>query len=83
MSQPSITDRVSTAAWNRRRFLAFSGALPAYVMSAQHAWADSKVSFSSDPFSLGVASGEPDHRGMVLWTRLAPSPLLPDGGMPA
>ncbi|HTO55264.1 MAG TPA: PhoD-like phosphatase N-terminal domain-containing protein, partial [Myxococcota bacterium] len=28
-----------------------------------------------DPFSLGVASGEPAPDGFVLWTRLAPDPL--------
>ena len=31
------------------------------------------ASFASDPFTLGVASGEPASDGMVLWTRLAPS----------
>ncbi|RKT54306.1 alkaline phosphatase D family protein [Saccharothrix australiensis] len=31
------------------------------------------------PFTLGVASGEPAPDGFVLWTRLAPSPLDPDG----
>ena len=36
-----------------------------------------------DPFTLGVASGDPDPDGMVLWTRLAPAPLAPDGGMPS
>jgi alkaline phosphatase D len=35
-----------------------------------------------DPFTLGVASGEPAPDGMVLWTRLAPDPLAPGGGMP-
>jgi alkaline phosphatase D len=35
------------------------------------------------PFSLGVASGEPVPDGVVLWTRLAPDPLAPEGGMPA
>lgn len=34
-----------------------------------------------DPFTLGVASGEPTPDGMVLWTRLAPRPLDPDGGL--
>ncbi|WP_328344086.1 alkaline phosphatase D family protein [Micromonospora sp. NBC_00421] len=36
------------------------------------------------PFTLGVASGDPDHQGVVLWTRLAPQPLAGDGlgGMP-
>jgi len=36
-----------------------------------------------DPFTLGVASGEPRDASVVLWTRLAPQPLLPDGGLPA
>ncbi|WP_327092237.1 alkaline phosphatase D family protein [Nonomuraea sp. NBC_01738] len=38
----------------------------------------------SDVFQLGVASGEPDPRGVVLWTRLAMDPLALDGlgGMP-
>ena len=35
-----------------------------------------------DPFTLGVASGDPDATGVVLWTRLAPDPLN-GGGMPA
>jgi alkaline phosphatase D len=33
------------------------------------------------PFTLGVASGDPEPDGVVLWTRLAPDPLIPDGGM--
>jgi alkaline phosphatase D len=37
--------------------------------------------FASNPFTLGVASGEPTSDGMVLWTRLAPDPLQ-GGGMP-
>lgn len=37
--------------------------------------------FDSDPFSLGVASGDPSPGGVVLWTRLAPDPLN-GGGMP-
>ena len=40
--------------------------------------------FDADPFSLGVASGDPMHNSVVLWTRLAPDPQAPDGhgGMP-
>src|SRR3954447_21821555 len=34
--------------------------------------------FAATPFSLGVASGDPTPDGVVLWTRLAVSPL--DGG---
>ncbi len=38
----------------------------------------------ADPFTLGVASGEPTPDGAVIWTRLAPTPLADDGcgGMP-
>lgn len=41
--------------------------------------AASKGRAQSDPFTLGVASGEPWPDGFVLWTRLAPRPLEPDG----
>lgn len=34
------------------------------------------------PFSLGIASGDPTPDGFVIWTRLAPEPLEPHGGMP-
>jgi alkaline phosphatase D len=37
--------------------------------------------YSSYPFTLGVASGDPTSDGVVLWTRLAPKPLE-GGGMP-
>jgi alkaline phosphatase D len=37
---------------------------------------------ASTPFTLGVASGDPAPDGVVIWTRLAPSPLTDDGGMP-
>lgn len=35
-----------------------------------------------DPFSLGVAAGEPVPDGFVLWTRLAPEPLAADPATP-
>lgn len=35
----------------------------------------------SDPFTLGVTSGDPLPDSVVLWTRLAPKPLQADGGM--
>jgi alkaline phosphatase D len=37
--------------------------------------------FRADPFSLGVASGDPAPDGFVIWTRLAPEPF-DGGGMP-
>lgn len=33
----------------------------------------------TDPFALGVASGDPLPDGFVIWTRLAPSPLAENG----
>ncbi|MGH7962928.1 MAG: alkaline phosphatase D family protein [Candidatus Binatia bacterium] len=33
------------------------------------------------PFTLGVASGDPLQDSVVLWTRLAPNPQEPGGGM--
>ncbi|BCY08040.1 alkaline phosphatase [Actinoplanes sp. L3-i22] len=38
---------------------------------------------TGDPFTLGVASGDPLPDGVLLWTRLAPQPLEPAGGLPA
>ena len=38
-------------------------------------------SFDGNPFTLGVASGDPEPDGVVIWTRLAPQPL-DGGGMP-
>ncbi|MEM1132075.1 MAG: alkaline phosphatase D family protein [Pseudomonadota bacterium] len=39
--------------------------------------------FLSYPFQLGIASGEPEADGFVIWTRLAPEPLTIGYGMPA
>jgi alkaline phosphatase D len=39
--------------------------------------------FATDPFTLGVASGFPEPNAVVLWTRLAPEPFAPGGGMPS
>lgn len=38
--------------------------------------------FLQSPFQLGIASGDPAADGFVLWTRLAPEPMAPGGGMP-
>src|SRR5262245_3963212 len=34
-----------------------------------------------NPFTLGVAAGDPASDGFVIWTRLAPRPLTARGGM--
>ncbi len=67
---------------SRRLFLAYAGSLSSLPLLTRKASADTTPTFSSDPFTLGVASGDPDHRSVVLWTRLAPHPLQPGGGMP-
>jgi alkaline phosphatase D len=68
---------------SRRLFLAYGTALAALpVLGIRTSAADRAVSFASNPFTLGVASGDPDHHSVVLWTKLAPQPLQPDGGMP-
>lgn len=36
-------------------------------------------SLRADPFTLGVASGDPLPDAVILWTRLAPDPLARDG----
>jgi len=41
-----------------------------------------EVELVGNPFTLGVASGDPDATSVVLWTRLAPEPYT-GGGMPA
>src|SRR5688572_29516518 len=65
---------------DRRRVLKILAALgvsPALPACAT----DRKVSFDSYPFTLGVASGYPVPDGFALWTRLAPRPLEPGGGL--
>ncbi|MCC8243031.1 alkaline phosphatase D family protein [Saccharothrix luteola] len=65
--------------FNRRVFvlggIATAGAL---------GWSGNASAALAFPFTLGVASGDPLPDGVVLWTRLAPTPLNGDGqgGMP-
>ncbi len=68
----------------RRRFLQFTGALAgaAAFCQVRGDLAQAAAPLPGYPFTLGVASGDPAPRGAVLWTRLAPDPLVPDGGMP-
>ena len=73
-----------------RRTLIVSSAAAAAVTGAATTWplaalaAPAGGPLRSDPFRLGVASGDPEPDGFVLWTRLAPEPLAEDGlgGMP-
>lgn len=69
---------------SRRDFLIGGGALVgASLLFPTAGWAKSDaLNFADDPFSLGIASGDPWANSVVLWTRLAPKPLE-GGGMPA
>lgn len=74
----------------RRRFLthtaaaaavAFAVNLPTVGVASADELDASKI--TEDPFTLGVASGDPLPGSVLLWTRLAPAPFQPDGGLPA
>ncbi len=43
--------------------------------------ADASTSIGTDPFTLGIASGDATPGAVVLWTRLAPAPTEPGFGM--
>lgn len=69
----------------RRQFLKTAGligasiaAAPTIIIPRVHA----QMRLPDDPFTLGVASGDPLSDGFVIWTRLAPRPMLEDYGMP-
>ncbi|EQB30115.1 alkaline phosphatase D family protein [Sphingobium ummariense] len=64
---------------DRRQLLSIAAAAPLLgapaILKAQ-SW------FASYPFALGVTSGDPSPDGFVIWTKLAPRPFDPHGGMP-
>jgi alkaline phosphatase D len=68
----------------RREFLAASASS---LLVASRGWSsdvrvEKNPALGANPFTLGVASGDPTSSGLVIWTRLAPRPLE-GGGMPA
>jgi alkaline phosphatase D len=66
----------------RRDFLGDLARLAALSAVVPGAWrVGTRPRLVDDPFQLGVASGDPTASGGVLWTRLAPRPLEPEGGM--
>jgi len=62
---------------SRRQLLLSSSAIAANLLIGRYGRAERAG--SGTPFTLGVASGDPAPDGFVLWTRLAPHPLAPDG----
>ncbi|MFI2348807.1 alkaline phosphatase D family protein [Streptomyces sp. NPDC019443] len=71
----------------RRRFLTVTAAAAALAFAvnlpgtARAAELDAKK-ITEDPFTLGVASGDPQPGSVLLWTRLATRPYEPDSGLP-
>ena len=75
----------ATARLNRRHFLQLSGSMLTLAALSQIAGENARAADlpADNPFTLGVASGDPLPTGVVLWTRLAPKPFEPNGGMAA
>jgi alkaline phosphatase D len=76
--------------FGRRRFLTVTGAAAALAFATQLPAAGAAAAaeldarrLTEDPFTLGVASGDPLPGSVLLWTRLAPRPFEPGGGLPA
>ena len=68
---------------SRRSFIAGSlASAGAILLPGWRSLRASDLGFKANPFSLGVASGYPTPTSVVLWTRIAPSPLEPGGGLP-
>ncbi len=75
---------------HRRALLAWAGRAAAAIAllqlfgpSRRHAGAAAPWSSrGDDPFALGVASSIAGTGALTLWTRLAPKPREPDGGLP-
>jgi alkaline phosphatase D len=71
----------------RRRFLTVTGAAAALAFAVNlpgtaHAAELDATKITEDPFTLGVASGDPQPGSVLLWTRLATRPYEPDSGLP-
>lgn len=81
--------RAAAAHLGRRRFLTVTGAAAALAFAVNLPTAGTAsaaeldaAKIKSDPFTLGVGSGDPQPASVLLWTRLAPSPYQSDSGLP-
>ncbi|MBD0710830.1 MULTISPECIES: alkaline phosphatase D family protein [unclassified Streptomyces] len=82
--------RAAARHFARRRFLTGTGAAAALAFATQLPASGAAAAAELDgrrvaenPFTLGVASGDPLPGSVLLWTRLAPRLFEPDGGLPA
>ena len=81
--------RAAARHFDRRRFLTVTGAAAALAFAVNlpgtgtaHAAELDGKKIAEDPFTLGVASGDPLPTSVLLWTRLAPRPYEPGSGLP-
>ncbi|MEU9191177.1 alkaline phosphatase D family protein [Streptomyces sp. NPDC048484] len=88
-SQHAPELRAAARHLGRRRFftvtgaaavLAFATNLPTAGVAGAAEFDAAKI--TDDPFTLGVASGDPQATSVLLWTRLAPTPYQADSGLP-
>jgi alkaline phosphatase D len=80
--EKKLTQRTPLSAVDRRRFLTLTGqgltaAMTLALLPGDELFA--ATALGDTPFKLGIASGDPEPDGIVIWTRLAPNPLAPDG----
>ncbi|MDA1275249.1 MAG: alkaline phosphatase D family protein [Verrucomicrobia bacterium] len=80
MTNPPLFHVAESRRVNRRSFITSTSSLAAAALWSSCSFRGGRRSarFSDYPFQLGVASGDPDPFGFVIWTRLAPDPL--EGG---
>ena len=73
----------STVHLNRRHFLQLPGSMMALAALSRVPGDNARAADlpGGNPFTLGIASGDPLPNGVVLWTRLAPKPFESNGGM--
>ncbi|MEV6397414.1 alkaline phosphatase D family protein [Streptomyces sp. NPDC051907] len=86
MTLPSSALRTAAGHIGRRRFLT-AGATAALAFAVDlpgsaHAVELKAKEITENPFTLGVASGDPQPGSVVLWTRIAPRPYEPGSGLP-
>ncbi|WP_149826400.1 alkaline phosphatase D family protein [Streptomyces tailanensis] len=89
-AQHSPELRAAARHFDRRRFLTVTGAAAALAFATNLPAAGAAAAapldaarITENPFTLGVASGDPLPASVLLWTRLAPKPYEPDSGLPA
>jgi alkaline phosphatase D len=62
-----------TDGWSRRHFMFTSAAALGVASFGLSGRMLAGPRFEAYPFALGIASGDPDDNGFVLWTRIAPA----------